>query len=243
LKIDRLAFGSPFPRSAARMLPLVIIGLGVKNRVRHEGLLLTDMTKPNLTIPVYDVALRALKTSIVEGLVSTDPMLGQIASRTTGHAGPVRNVPGPNPVDHDRTQFRAEYSLHIDAIREMDVDTFIMAIYRIAEQYAEAMGATFFRTASDITEATGNSTDAEGRLLSWDLVLDELEKAEVAFDDDDQPTAQIVMSQNDSMMLHATEKTPEQERRYQEIMQRKKDAWDAQQRPRHLPRRHQGTGA
>lgn len=201
------------------------------------------MTKTNLAIPVYDVALRALKTSIVEGMVGTDPLLGQIASRTTGHAGPVRNVAGPNPVDHDPTQFRAEYALHIDAIRETDVEAFIMAIYGVAEQYAEAMGATFFRTASDITEETGNLTDAEGRLLSWDLVLDELEGAEVAFDDDDQPTTQMVMSQNDSMMLHAIEKTTEQERRYQEIMQRKKDTWDAQQRPRRLPRRDQGTGA
>ena len=39
------------------------------------------------------------------------------------------------------------------------------------------------------------------------------------------------------MVMHAIEKTPEQEQRYQEIMQRKKDAWDAQQRPRRLPRR------
>jgi hypothetical protein len=202
----------------------------------------TAMTKPNLAIPVYDATLRAFKTSIVEAMAGIDSMLGQIASRTTGHAGPVRNAPGPNPVDHERTQFRAEYALHIDAIRETDVDAFIMAICGVAEQYAAAMGATLLRTAEDITDATGNTIDAGGRPLSWDLILDAYEGTEIAFDDDGQPTTQLVMNPKTAMLLRAMEKTPEQERRYQEIMQRKKDAWDAQQRPRRLPRRDQGTG-
>jgi hypothetical protein len=180
-------------------------------------------------------------SSIVKGMIGVDPLLGQIESRTTGHAGPVRNTPGPNPVDHVRTQFEADYALHITTIRETDVDAFITVMCGVAAKYTETMGTTFFRTARDITDATGNSTDAEGRPISWDLVLDELEKARVAFDDDDQPTTQVVMSQNDLLMLHAIEKTPEQERRHQVIMQQKKDAWDAQQRPRRLPRREQGA--
>jgi hypothetical protein len=197
---------------------------------------------PRLTIPAYDMALEALKTSIVEGMVGVDPMLGQIKSRTTGHAGPVRNVPGPNPVDHERTHFEGGYALHIDAIRETDVEAFITAICGVAEQYAAAKGATLLRTAEDITDATGNAIDAGGRPLSWDLILDGLEMTEVAFDDDGQPTTQIVASPKTVALMQAIEKTPEQERRYQEIMQRKKDAWDAQQRPRRLPRQDQGTG-
>jgi hypothetical protein len=199
-------------------------------------------SKPGLAIPAYDSALDTLKTSIVDGMVSIDPMLGQIASRTTGHAGPVRNVPGPNPVDHERTHFEGGYALHIDAIRETDVEAFIAAICGVAEQYAAAMGATLLRTAEDITDATGNAIDAGGRPLSWDLILDGLEMTEVAFDDDGQPTTQIAASPKTVALMQAIEKTPEQERRYQEIMQRKKDAWDAQQRPRRLPRRDQGTG-
>jgi hypothetical protein len=199
--------------------------------------------KPALAIPAYDGALDTLKTSIVKGMVGVDPLLGQIASRTTDHAGPVRNVPGPNPVDHDRTHFEGDYALHVGAIRETDVDAFITAICGVAEQYAEAMGATLLRTAEDITDATGNAIDAGGRPLSWDLVLEAYEGTEIAFDDDGQPTTELVMNPRTAMLLLTIEKTPEQEQRYQEIMQRKKDEWDAQQRPRRLPRREQGAGA
>jgi hypothetical protein len=176
-------------------------------------------------------------------MIGVDPLLGQIESRTTGHAGPVRNVPGPNPVNHDRTHFEADYALHVAAVRETDVDAFTAAICGAAAQYTEAMGKTFFRIARDITDATGNSIDAEGRLLSWDLVLDMLETAEVTFDNDGKPTTQLVMSPKIATLLHAIEQTPEQEQRFQEIMQRKKDAWDAQQRPRRLPRQEQGASA
>ena len=146
-------------------------------------------------------------------------------------------------MDHDRTHFEGDYALHVDAIRETDDEAFITAICGVAEQYAAAVGATLFRTASDITDATGNSIDVGGRPLSWDLILDMLERTEIAFDDDGQPTTQLVAGPKTTMLMQAIEKTPEQERRYQEIMQRKKDAWDAQQRPRRLPRREQGAGA
>jgi hypothetical protein len=242
-KTDRSEIRSTIPRSAARILPTVIIGFGLVKGGRSEGLLMGVPNRPSLAIPAYDGALDTLKTSIVAGMVGVDTLLGQIASRTTGHAGPVRNVPGSNPVDHDRTHFEGDYAIPIDTIRETDVDAFIMAICGVAEQYAAAMGATLLRTAEDITDATGNSIDAEGRPLSWDLILDAYEGTEIAFDDDGQPTTQLVMNPRTAMLLQAMEKTPEQERRYQEIMQRKKDEWDAQQRPRRLPRREHGAGA
>jgi hypothetical protein len=146
-------------------------------------------------------------------------------------------------VDHDRTHFEGGYALHVDAIRETNVEAFITAICGVAEQYSATMGTTFFRTAQDITNATGNAIDAGGRPLSWDLILDAYDGTEIAFDDDGQPTAELVMNPRTAMLLQTMEKTPEQERRYQEIMQRKKEAWDAQQRPRRLPRREQGAGA
>jgi hypothetical protein len=198
--------------------------------------------KPNLAIPAYDLALRSLKSEIVAGMVSVDRLVGQIASRTTGHAGPIRDVPGPIPVDHDRTQFEGEFTLHVDAIRDTDVDAFITAIRGVAQQFVGAMGTTFYRTARDITDATGNSIDVGGRPLTWELVLDMLEMTEVAFDDDGQLTTQLVMNPKTAMLLQAMEKTPKQEQRFREIMQWKKDAGDAQQRPRRLPRWDQGTG-
>ena len=199
--------------------------------------------KPSLAIPAYDAALRSLMSLIVEGMIGVDPMLGQIHSRTTGHAGPTRNVSGPNPVDHDLTHFEAGYEIHVDHLRETDVDVFISAVCGVAEKYAAAMGAAFVRTVSDVAEAVGNAISAGGNPFTWDFFLDGLETMEVSFDEDGQYQLQVFINPETWRLLQAVEQTPEHEQRFQEIMQRKREEWDAQQRPRRLPRREHGAGA
>ena len=84
--------------------------------------------------------------------------------------------------------------------------------------------------------------DHQGGLFSWDAFLDLLESAELAFDDDGNLTTQAWTSRDVIELLQSIERTPEQKLRFREIMLWKKEAWDAQQRPRRLPRRDQGTG-
>jgi hypothetical protein len=38
------------------------------------------MSKPSLAIPAYDAALRSLMSSIVDGMISVDPVLEQLSS-------------------------------------------------------------------------------------------------------------------------------------------------------------------
>jgi hypothetical protein len=197
---------------------------------------MNQKVKPSLAIPAYDLALQSLMSSIVDGMISVDPVLGQIRSRTTGHAGPTRNVPGPQPVDHDLTHFEAEYAIHVDHIRATDVDVFVTAIWEVAEKYAEAMGTAFFQTMRDVTEAVGNAIDAGGQPFTWDLFLDGLEKMEIAFDENGQPKVQVLINPDTWRLLQAVERTPEHDRRLEDIMQRKRGEWNAQQRPRRLPR-------
>lgn len=204
---------------------------------------MSAISKPSLAIPAYDVAFQSLVSAIVDGMISVDPVLGQILPRTTGHTGPTRNVPGPHPVDHDLTHFEADYLIHVDHIRATDVDAFITAICEVAKKYEEAMGETLVQTMRDVAEAVGNSVNAEAQPLTWDFFLDVLEKMEIPFDENDRHHVQVLISPEAWHLLQGIEQTPEQAQRYREIMQRKKDTWDAQQRPRRLPRQEQGTGA
>ena len=204
---------------------------------------MSHSVRPRLGIPAYDAAFRSLMSSIVDGMIGVDPVLGPIHSRTTGHAGPTRNVPGPNPVDHELTHFEASYEIHVDDIRDTNVEVFIAAVCGVAEKYAEAMGKAFVHTISDVAEAVGNAIDAGGEPFTWDFFLDGLEKMEVPFDEDGQYRLQVLINPETWRLLQAVEQTPEHEQRFREIMQRKRNEWDAQQRPRRLPRREHGAGA
>jgi hypothetical protein len=196
-----------------------------------------------LVIPIYDLAMSSFVTSVVDGIVGLEPMLGQIPVRTTGHAGPTRNVPGPQPVDHPLQTFQQTVTIHADVIRTTDVGTFLDALYDLAKQYEAQMGEALIRSISDVTEAVGNVVNAQGRPLSYDFFLDALEKIEVTFYEDGRPRVpQVAGHPETAKLLRAVEITSAQRRREEAIFRRKKDEWDAQKRTRRLPRPDQGAG-
>ena len=203
---------------------------------------MADKARPRLNIPAYDVALYAFMTSVLDGLVAVEPMLGQIPVRVTGHAGPTRNVPGAQPVDHPLTTFKEVFAIHTDVIRGSQVESFVETLTELAGKHGDAMAKALFQTLTDVAEGVGNVVDARRKTLSCDHFLDALEKMEMSFDDEDRPQVQFTVNPNTAKLLRALEITPEQQQRHDEIIRRKKDQWDAQKRTRRLPRQRQGEG-
>jgi len=177
-------------------------------------------------------------STVIDGLIGVDPVLGRIPVRVTGHAGPIRNVTGPQPMDHPLTAFGEVLAIHADVVRDTDVESFLVTLTELAGKYEVAMGKAMVQTLSEVTEAVGNVVDVEGRPLSWDHFLDALEMTESTFDEDGNLEGmRILVHPETAKLLQALEITPEQQLRYDEIIRRKKERWDAQKRPRRLPRK------
>lgn len=193
--------------------------------------------KPSLSIPAYERAQHRVMNLIMDVLASTDPVLGAIPVRSTGHAGPTRNVPGPNPVDHPLSEFSERFYLHADTIKGTDTETYLLTLIDLGKTYRERLGRTFFETTTDIAEAVGNAIDARGLPLSWDRFLDAIELIDVSFDREGRASGlQVIMHPETHRLMNQVPRTPEHDERFNDIMRRKKDHWDAQQRPRRLPR-------
>jgi hypothetical protein len=190
--------------------------------------------KPRLSIPAYDLALRAFLNQVAIGIVGIDPWLGSIRSRQTGHAGPTRHITEPSPLDHPLTHFEREFRVHGDIVRDTDIEEFLPIILKVVDEYVSAMGSTFANIARDITDATGNTIDAGGRPLSWDLIIDGLEQKEIAFDKDGRMNETLVMNPKTAALLASIEMTPAQTARLERVLQKKRDEWDAKQRTRRL---------
>src|SRR4051794_5640281 len=123
-------------------------------------------TQLNSLIPEYDRALYDLITEIEHGFAGLDPVLGQIAFRRTIHAGPIRNVPGPEPLDHSLSRAEAKMQIHVDEIRACDVEAFVRAVMDLSTQFLKQKTEHFFKVISDVTEAVGNVFNLEGRPLT-----------------------------------------------------------------------------
>ena len=113
------------------------------------------------------------------------------------------------------------------------------------EQFLAAMDATaanqlrqvlggFFAHVNAVCEATGNTTQAT---LSWDAIIDSFERAEVSFDEDGNHGMQIVAGPGAwARLVRHGPPTAKQLTRWNAVMTRKQEEFNARRRRRSVPR-------
>jgi hypothetical protein len=109
-------------------------------------------------------------------------------------------------------------------------------VAEIAYQKLEQTMEAYFALIMDATQYTGNVADARGDAAEGLLAV--LEKMDIAFDDDGNPAIQMVVSPTDAARVRAqlAAFTPDQHRRFSEIIIRKRGEYRASRRRRRLPR-------
>jgi hypothetical protein len=117
-----------------------------------------------------------------------------------------------------------------------DLDDMAAHASAIADQRLEQTMRAYFAMVMGVTEQTGNAVDANGDAAEGLLAM--LEKMDIAFDDDGKPALQMVVSPTDADRVRAqlAALTPEQERRFIDIITRKREAYRGSRRRRRLPR-------
>lgn len=189
-----------------------------------------------LDIPQYSDALRKLFESACESIHSSDQMLQMMPLQRITHSGPIRNVPGPEPLDHPLALMEQSAEIPKGTIRDTDTDAFTEILHAFAEGVTRQRAAYMFEMFDSITEKTGNRISAEGNPATYDRLTDMLELAEHSFDDDGKPQGAIILPPKAYAQLFARPPTNAEYRRLEEVMERKKAEYFAQKRTRRLPR-------
>jgi hypothetical protein len=195
-----------------------------------------DETAPvKLTTREYDAAFKRFFSRVLHGFRALDPILGEIPVGATIHRGPIRNVRGNSPLDHKMQQISGTTSIMGGVIRNSDLDAYISSLYEMSSSALESMTQMLFENLSQITEVTENVVDGGGKPISWDLILDALDKLKINFDCEGNPDLpMMVLSPQLLKNLSELDPTEDQLRRKEAILKRKKEEHDASQRRRRL---------
>jgi hypothetical protein len=122
-----------------------------------------------------------------------------------------------------------------DVARRGDIEAFSNIVVGFVLQFIDQVERHMFQTIMDVVEASGNAMPAEGRSLSWDLVIDLMERVETGFDDDGNPNrVTITMNPVDATKLRSMSLTPAHLQRLAQIEQRRRDHYRATKRTRQL---------
>lgn len=165
-----------------------------------------------------------------------DPILADIPVRPTTHAGPIRNVATSTELDEPLQQFKYTIQIPHDAIRTTNIDVFISQLYLMGEQKRDQLGKALIRTLVATTKAEGNVINANGKPLSWELVLELLDAIELHFSDDgallSKPT--VLMNPNDGAKLEKIPKPDDLQEQIDGIIDGKREKHFAEKRSRRL---------
>jgi len=136
----------------------------------------------------------------------------------------------------DPGNISTEVTSDLKAVRAGDYEQLYEAMYESADSMAEQLVGYFVEGMGKVTEGTGNVTDADGRPFGFDVLYETLEKLEFSVDENDE----LVMP---SLVMHPTQAeklrdlaplTDEQQRKLDELKERKREEALARRRRRRL---------
>jgi len=136
----------------------------------------------------------------------------------------------------DPGNISTEVTSDLKAVRAGDYERLYEAMSESADSMAEQLVGYFVEGMGKVTEGTGNVTDADGRPFGFDVLYETLEKLEFSVDENDE----LVMP---SLVMHPTQAeklrdlaplTDEQQRKLDELKERKREEALARRRRRRL---------
>jgi hypothetical protein len=195
---------------------------------------------PLFDLPEYERAGRQFFGDAVEALMrSKSAVFGMIRTERVDSLARNRVALASNQiVETAPMTIESSFALSRSATIAGDLDDLLAALDTAAEGGLASLMPQFFASLGEICDAAGQTVDAGGRSLDHDLLLEALEGVEITFDAEGNPQMPtlVVHPEMADKIAALPPATPEQEQRFADMMQRKKDEFIARRRSRQLPR-------
>jgi hypothetical protein len=168
-------------------------------------------------------------------IVSFDPILNQVRTVKTIHAGGMRYQIEEKESVIPLNTLSFEINISHAEISEYDLSAFAESIYMFTKERIDETHRMLYQTLDKVTAMTGNVVNAEGKPLNADMILDMIEKVEMTFDENGEPIKKTFVAGTDLFKKLSNIKfTPAQEERHKQIIERKKKEYNAKKRHRRL---------
>jgi hypothetical protein len=170
----------------------------------------------------YTIGMREIpKTRVFEGK-------GMLIRRKTG--------------EEDETSFMSSeiiFEIKMDEIPEMSINDLINKIDEAAREMAEKMETGFFKAISEVLDEKGQTVKQKGKPLSGKSILNVLDKIFIPFNKDGSPEMPTIfmhpnLTESMKKALSDLQSVPELKKEHDEIMQRKREEWRAEEASRKL---------
>ena len=186
---------------------------------------------------------------------SLETMLNyQMEFARLSHMGVFADVPTSVVVEGDNTviiredgsvgetefaEITTELHVNLAEVEEMTHERVLDKINDAAKEMAGQMVRSAYEELNRITDETGNVTSADGKPFSIEMFFEMLEKMDLDFDEAGNPIGTMFVAHPNlfpaiAKAISQAEADPETAKRYQALMERKKEEWRVRENNREL---------
>jgi len=186
----------------------------------------------------YERSFAQLVGKTVRDLMAKkDPVLGSVKSVPSDQIPIVQNtMPSGEVVEGQPLRTELTFALEVDDIVAGDFDKLAAALDTAADDGLKQVMPKFFERIGELTSAAGNTVDARGQPLTFELLLQGFERAQMDFDEEGNPILpKLVLGPE---LYAAFQKLPpptqEQQKLWDEMIERKRREFNDSRRHRKL---------
>ena len=186
-------------------------------------------------LPDYDLACAYVISRVTKDLArASNPVLSQIkVVPMKSTVSSVVETRHDMALDLPAEPVGFELGVKAEDVRYGDFEALQVKLVEAAEGYAEQLSKLLYGSLDKVTTATGNTHDAEGGPLTFEMLYEMLDKIEWTLDENDElSTPSLVM--HPDMVSKFSQPTPEQTQMIEELKARKLEELRAKRRRRRL---------
>jgi hypothetical protein len=154
------------------------------------------------------------------------PMLSEIKSFVQ-HEGKIHSYDriGATSVSEGYEEIAIPVTIQLSEIPELVGEKFNAKIEAIVDELARKRMEMFYRKFTAVTQEVGNAFDAGGAPLTQDMCFAMMERMDMEFGPDNRPTFRLNTTPELAKVYEAWQQDPSFKARYEEVLDRKRDAW------------------
>jgi len=163
------------------------------------------------------------------------PLLARIKSFAQ-HEGKIHSYDriGAKPVSEGYEEMRIPLTISFNEVPDLVGEKLVAKIDATATQLATKRMEMFRRKFDQVTREVGNALDAKGAPFTQDMFFTMLEKVDMEFGPDNQPTITWHTTPELTKVYESWQGDPSFKARYEDILNRKRDAWRDRESDRKL---------
>jgi hypothetical protein len=196
------------------------------------------VSSPLFKLPEYDLALASFVSEAIQELMRRkDQFLGAIKTVESPQIPTVQNtMPSGEIVENKPMRVAMPFAVDFRDAIAGNSDSLLVSIDTAAEEGLKVVMPQIFSYMGRLSEAAGTATNAGGQKISHRLLRETFEKAQIEFDENDQPKMQTLVMHPDTAkeLKQLPPPTEEEVQAWNEMIERKRCEYNDHRRHRKL---------